>query len=104
MTIRRAIETIKILAPHVSEMEGQSTAGGMLRALLSGLRAEYPVGTLRLLALMEDRHLDEVVHDYQEATGMDVAEALAEGFVTNPLVDLIEAGRTLGLMVEAPDA
>lgn len=105
MTIREAIEAVKILAPYAPEILASTTLANMVKTLMRAINERQPVDSMRLLSLMEHRTLESLSEDYGERGGTAFALALARGFVINSPLDLLKMGASLGLVtLEEPDA
>lgn len=97
MTIREAVEAMKIIGPHAEQFAETEEPVKVLRAMLKGMRDESPVQPLRLVALMEHKSVEDVAEEMQEATGVDLIERLVAGFTRNDLVSLVNAAFYLGI-------
>lgn len=105
MGLGPAIEVMKLLAPYAPAMLFQKTVGDAIRKLLQAAQTDDPVDILRILALMNRKHLDEIAVEFENKAGADLVAALAVGFEANSLPDLINASALLGLTkVRWPDA
>gem|GEM_PF-5807993 len=102
MNIYQAVEVMKILTPHqepIAEAFKQSAVKGIL-ALLEETRDGEPGALLRLIALMQDIHVEKAAELYGDWSGREIMALLADMFVTNPLPDLYDGAYVLGLISE----
>lgn len=105
MELGPAIEVMKTLIPYASEMLSEKRVGDAIRKLLQAAQANDPVDILRLLALLNGKHVDEIAVEYENKTGADLVAALALGFEANNLPDLINGAALLRLTdIRWPDA
>ena len=100
MTIREAVEAAKILIPHVVELRRAEGAMDLLHLVIERVSTDDPLQVMRFVALMYHMPVEEVVPLLADGGRYSLASALARGLATNPLPDLIEMARGLGLTRE----
>ncbi len=98
MSIAEAIEAMKIIVYFEDAIVGKERVVDVIKAIFQ--KAEKEGDTphlLRLLALMQHRHVNEVVNEFKHLTGGDFVVALVDGFVANPIMDLLNSANILGI-------
>lgn len=100
MTFREAVEAAKIVIPHVPALAKHKTGLPLVKDLLVRLREDDPSQPFRLLSLMFHGTPEDVAHAADAIGPSGVPEGLVNGMKSNPLPDLIEAARLLGLTEE----
>lgn len=98
MTIREAIEAMKIVAPHVGGLYLEDGGLAILETLWSRLGKDAPANVVRLLALLEHTTVEAILDEYQASrSGVNFVVRMGEGFVRNPLDLLVNAAYQFGL-------
>ena len=97
MSMREAIELMKILGPHAAQFTKNRKVTKVMKALFNGVWSDAPSQALRMLALMYHKPVEEIAVEYQDKRGVDLLNAVMEGFVVNNLVELIDAAHYLHL-------
>jgi len=105
MTIREAIEAMKVLSNYSKEIMIETRHSRVLARLLRAILKRSPTDSVRLLSLMYHAPVEAIAADFETGEGIDFIKALTKAFRVNPLPDLINGARILGLSeVEWPDA
>ena len=103
MTLREAIEVMKIVGPHAALLRNAPDNLVLIKRLWDTVSADSPVHLLRLLALMEHKEVEKIADEYEASRGPEGVDAkgfilrLAEGFGRNPLNLLVNAAFQLGM-------
>jgi hypothetical protein len=99
MNIYRAVEVIKIIKPYKDVLNNSSKWDGlkMITNLIEAMADDSPTLVTRMMALLYGRELGDIVEELKDKPGLEVATILTNGFVVNPIPDLIESGFALGI-------
>ncbi len=102
MRIGPAIEAMKILRPYVEYIRDERDPMNLVRILIEKIQETVPSDSVRLVSLMYGISPMEVIDRVKdsEKRGSAFYNLLVEGFIANPLPDLVNAGRMIGLMEE----
>jgi hypothetical protein len=105
MNMREAIETMKIIGSYSEDIAQENRHNRILLKLLRAILKRNPTDSVRLLSLMYHVSVEAIAEDFQTAEGIDYIKALTKAFRVNPLPDLVNAAKVLGLSeVEWPNA
>lgn len=97
MTIREAIEVMKIVSTYEAALIRSVNLRAFLRVLIAEASEENPVDMLRLLSLMYHGDMDAIVDEYKTKSGLDLIAGLAAGFVSNDITTLMQTALFLGI-------
>lgn len=102
MKIRAAIETMKILRHYTSSIKEETDPMSFMRLLIVAIQERQPSDSIRLVSLMYGISPAEVMKKVEGAENPASAfyRILVEGFIANPIPDLINAGYLIGIMEE----
>lgn len=102
MKLGAAIEAMKIIQPYVSDIRGETDPLELMRVLVNKIQERQPSDSVRLVSLMYGLSPVEVIDKVKnsENRGSIFYKILVEGFMANPLPDLVNAGHMIGLMEE----
>ena len=102
MSIRSAIEAMKILQPYAKDIKGEADPMMVVGILIEKIQQRAPSDSVRLVSLMYGLTPMEVIDKVRnsEKRGVTFYKVLVEGFMVNPLPDLINAGHMIGLIEE----
>ncbi len=102
MKIRAAIEAMKILRHYVDDIREEKDPLSLMRLLVGAIQKRQPSDSIRLASLMYGISPDEVMKKVEGAENQASAfyKILVEGFIANPIPDLVNAGYVIGLMEE----
>lgn len=97
MSIREAVEVMKIIGPHANEFAQDTKPITIMRNMISAIKSDTPIQVMRLLALMEHKSIEDLAEEMQESTGADLVERLIAAFLVNDLTNLVNAAFYLGI-------
>ncbi len=102
MSMRTAIECMKILKHYAPDIRHEKDPMTLVKVLINAIRDRQPADVVRLVSLMYGISPEEVVEKVNAAEdrGSMFYRILVEGFIANPLPDLVNAGYMIGLMEE----
>ena len=103
MTIREAIEVMKMLAPIAPKITQAENAPAMIRIIMDHFSEVDPTMTLRIMSLMYHEPIETLVSTLEDKSSADFFTMLVEGFVVNSLADLIEGIYVLGMTRKVVD-
>lgn len=104
MTLREAVEAAKIITPHVAVLRQAPDGLGLVHRLFDCLLGDDPAQPFRLLSLAYHTTLEDVAASLSDKHPAAVIMALANGMRANPIPDLVNFARLIGLTSEAWDA
>lgn len=97
MTIREAVEVMKIIGPHATLYTDTDKPLKILKKMLAAIQDENPIQALRLVALMEHKDVEQIAEELKDADGEDFINLMAEGLARNRLINLLDAAFYLGI-------
>lgn len=97
MSMHEAIETMMILGPHAHLFTDTDKPIKVLKNILNVFKEENPIQALRLIALMENKPVEQIAEELKEATAEEFIMHIADGLARNRLVNLIDAAFYLGI-------
>ncbi len=102
MQIGPAIEAMKILRHYVADIREETDPMSFVRLLVAAIQERQPSDSIRLVSLMYGISPDEVMKKVEGAKNPAGAfyRILVEGFIANPIPDLVNAGHMIGIMEE----
>jgi hypothetical protein len=103
MTIREAIEVMKMLAPIAPEITQADNAPAMIRIIMDHFADVDPTMTLRIMSLMYHEPIETLVAALEDTSSPEFFSMLVEGFAVNSLADLIEGIYVLGMVRKVVD-
>ncbi len=102
MSIGPAIECLKILRHYSDDIKQEKDPMTLVKVLINKIRERQPSDVMRLASLMYGISPEKMMAQIEdtEDRGSTFYRILVEGFIANPLPDLMNAGWMLGIMEE----
>lgn len=98
MRIRNAIEVMKMLGPLAPDFTKEETSLDIMISIIDQINAIHPPAALRLLALMENTSVEQIVEEFSEhRDGKEFANRLLAGFRRNDLAFMMDFATVIGL-------
>lgn len=104
MTFREAVEAVNIIKPHIATLRSVGTGMQLAQRMLHGLSDDHPSQPFRLLSLMYHMTMEDLAAALEPEGGAGVVLVLLQGMLVNPIPDLVNFGKIMGLTEEAWNA